>query len=392
MGTVLKTIRSRRGWVFMLAIALVACGMRTLAAQATATGGNGAGAQDFDARNFGAHSFDDIDALMQAAVARGSMPGGVVVIGHKGAVVYRKAFGSRSLEPTHEAMTADTIFDLASLTKVIATTTAVMQLLDEGRIRLNEPVAAYLPEFAQNGKGQITIRELLTHFSGLPPDLDLKEAWQGRDTAFSMAMQTRPMVPPGTRFLYSDINFEVLGFIVEKISGVPLNEYASTHVFAPLGMTETTFLPPASWIPRIAPTQYDENGKMLRGVVHDPTARRMGGVAGHAGLFSTADDLAKFAQELLSESPRILTREAIAKMTTPQQPRTAATLRGLGWDIDSPFSSNRGELLPVGSFGHTGFTGTSLWIDPVTNTYIILLTNAVHPNGKGSVKIGRAHV
>jgi uncharacterized protein YbbC (DUF1343 family)/CubicO group peptidase (beta-lactamase class C family) len=390
MGRVLKMIRSRRGWVFLLAIVLVACGVRTLAAQETGTGGNEA--NHSGARNFDAHNFDDLDALMQAAVAKGSMPGGVVIVGHNGAVVYRKAFGARSLEPTHEAMSVDTIFDLASLTKCIATTTAVMQLLDEGRIRLNDPVAAYLPEFAQNGKGQITIRELMTHFSGLPPDLDLKEAWQGRDTAYSMAMQVRPMYPPGTRFLYSDINFETLGFIVEKISGMPLNEYTRTDVFAPLGMTETTYLPPASWIPRIAPTQYDENGKMLRGVVHDPTARRMGGVAGHAGLFSTADDLAKFAQNLLSDNPKILTREAIAKMSTPQQPATAASLRGLGWDIDSPFSSNRGELLPVGSFGHTGFTGTSLWIDPVTNTYVILLTNAVHPNGKGSVIALRARL
>jgi uncharacterized protein YbbC (DUF1343 family)/CubicO group peptidase (beta-lactamase class C family) len=382
MGSVLKTIRSWRVLVFLLAMVAIACGQRGLAAQDTATGGNGPGARGFDA----------IDALMQAAVAKGSMPGGVVIIGHNGAVVYHKAFGSRSLEPAHEAMTADTIFDLASLTKVIATTTAVMQLVEEGRIRLNEPVAAYLLEFAQNGKGQITVRELLTHFSGLPPDLDLKEAWQGRANAYNMAMQARPMYPPGTRFLYSDINFMVLGFLVEKISGMPLNEYASARIFAPLGMTETTFLPPASWIPRIAPTQYDESGKMLRGVVHDPTARRMGGVAGHAGLFSTADDLAKFAQELLSDNPKILTREAIEKMSTPEQPPTAASLRGLGWDIDSPFSSNRGELLPVGSFGHTGFTGTSLWIDPVTNTYIILLTNAVHPNGKGSVIALRARL
>ena len=320
MGSALKTIRYWRGWVFLLAIAWVACGVRMLAAQDAATGANGAShsdAHDSGVHNSDAHSFDDIDALMQAAVARGSMPGGVVIIGHNGAVVYRKAFGSRSLEPTRETMTANTIFDLASLTKCIATTTSVMQLLDEGRIRLNEPVAAYLPEFAQNGKGQITIRELMTHFSGLPPDLDLKEPWRGRDTAYNMAMQARPMYTPGTRFLYSDINFEVLGFVVEKISSMPLNEYVSAHIFAPLGMTETTYLPPASWIPRIAPTQYDENGKMLRGVVHDPTARRMGGVAGHAGLFSTADDLAKFAQNLLSDSPKILTREAIAKMSTP---------------------------------------------------------------------------
>ena len=368
--------------VCLLAFALVACRPPGLAAQAAASGADAAVANDFGA----------IDAMIQAAVAKGNTPGAVVIVGHNGKVVYRKAFGSRSLEPTREAMTPDTIFDLASLTKCIATTTAVMQLLEEGKVRLNDPVAAYLPEFAANDKSQITVRELLTHFSGLPPDLDLKEQWKGKATAFNMAMQARPMYQPGTRFLYSDINFEVLGFLIEKISGMPLNEYASAHVFGPLGMRETTFLPPANWIPRIAPTQYDENGKMLRGVVHDPTARRMGGVAGHAGLFSTADDLAKFAQNLLSGNPAVLSREAIEKMSTPQQPATAASLRGLGWDIDSPFSSNRGELLPVGSFGHTGFTGTSLWIDPVTDTYIILLTNSVHPDGKGSVISLRARL
>src|ERR1035438_4574208 len=212
---------------------------------------------------------------------------------------------------------------------------------------------------------------------GLAPDLDLNSPWQGRDTAFAMAMQARPIYPPGTRFLYSDINFETLGFLVEKVTGKTLNEYSNAKIFAPLGMNETRFLPPAAWTLRIAPTQYDEQGKMLRGIVHDPTARRMGGVAGHAGLFSTADDLSKFAQALLS-GDKILSRLAIEKMSTPQQPATASSLRGLGWDIDSPFASNRGELLPVGSFGHTGFTGTSLWIDPVTDTYIIILTNAVH--------------
>ena len=335
--------------------------------------------------------FSEIDALMQNAVARGRAPGGVVLVGHNGNIVYRKAFGFRSLEPAREPMTADTIFDLASLTKCIATTTSVMQLISQGRVRLNDPVAAYLPEFAQNGKQDITVRELMTHFSGLPPDLDLKAPWQGRDAAFTMAMQSRPMYPPGTRFLYSDINFETLGFLVEKVSGMPLNEYASTKVFAPLGMKWTRFLPPADWLPRIAPTQYDDQGKMLRGVVHDPTARRMGGVAGHAGLFSTADDLAIFAEALIS-GDKILSRLDIEKMTTPQQPATATSLRGLGWDIDSPFASNRGELLPVGSFGHTGFTGTSLWIDPVTDTYVIILTNAVHPNGHGSVVSLRAHI
>ncbi|HEY2858836.1 MAG TPA: exo-beta-N-acetylmuramidase NamZ domain-containing protein [Terracidiphilus sp.] len=319
-----------------------------------------------------------LDPVMEHAVAAGNMPGGVLLVGHDGHVVYRKAFGMRSLEPTREAMTLDTIFDMASLTKCVATTMSVMKLMEEGKIRLNDPVSAFLPEFAQNGKQDITIRELMTHYSGLAPDLDLKTQWSGREAAFRMAMAQRPENPPGTRFVYSDINFETLGFIVEKVSGMPLNEYALKHVFEPLGMKHTRFLPPDAWKALMAPTQYDENGKMLRGVVHDPTARRMGGVAGHAGLFSTADDMAIFAQELLS-GDKVLSRESVEKMSTPQTPPNAASVRGLGWDIDSPFATNRGELLPVGSFGHTGFTGTSLWVDPVTDTYIVLLTNSVHP-------------
>jgi uncharacterized protein YbbC (DUF1343 family)/CubicO group peptidase (beta-lactamase class C family) len=334
---------------------------------------------------------DMLDPLMDKAVADGNMPGGVLLVGHNGHMVYRKAFGQRSLEPTREPMTVDTVFDLASLTKCIATTTSIMKLMEDGRVRLNDPVAAYLREFGQNGKQDITIRELMTHYSGLAPDLDLTVPWTGRATAFSMAMQQKPANPPGTRFVYSDINLEVLGFIVEKVSGMPLNEFAAKNVFEPLGMKHTRFLPPDSWRPMIAPTQYDEQGNMLRGVVHDPTARRMGGVAGHAGLFSTAGDLAIFAQGLLNGS-RVLSRESIEKMSTPQTPANAASLRGLGWDIDSPFASNRGELLPVGSFGHTGFTGTSLWIDPVTDTYIILLTNSVHPRAGRSVVSLRSRI
>ena len=336
-------------------------------------------------------AFKSIDAIVQKAVDDGNIPGAVVLIGHNGKVVYRKAFGSRSLEPTHEPMTVDTIFDLASLTKCVATATSVMKLIEDGRVRLNDPVSAYLPDFAQNGKADITVRELLTHYSGLPPDLDLKTPWQGRETAYQMVMQSKPQYPPGSRFLYSDINFETLGFIVEKATGTPLNDFANTNIYTPLGMKDTRFLPPAEWSTRIAPTQYDENGKMLRGIVHDPTARRMGGVAGHAGLFSTADDLSKFAEDILSNH-KVLTATATQKMSTPQQPANAASLRGLGWDIDSPFASNRGELLPVGSFGHTGFTGTSLWIDPITDTYIILLTNAVHPRGGKSVVSLRSRV
>ncbi|MGB8261494.1 MAG: serine hydrolase [Terracidiphilus sp.] len=332
-----------------------------------------------------------LDPIMERAVAEGRIPGGVLLVGHGGSIVYRKAFGQRSLEPAREAMTADTVFDLASLTKCLVTATAVMQLVESGRVRLADPVASYLPEFAQNGKQDITIRELLTHYSGLKPDLDLKSAWQGREAAFAMAMRERPEEPPGSRFVYSDINFEVLGFLVERLSGMPLDQYATKHIFAPLGMNETRYLPPASWQPRIAPTEYDASGRMLRGVVHDPTARRMGGVAGHAGLFSTAGDLAIFAQAMLHGSP-VLSPLAIEKMTTPEQPPSGTALRGLGWDIDSPFSTNRGELLPVGSFGHTGFTGTSLWMDPVTDTYIVLLTNAVHPRGGKSTIVLRSKI
>lgn len=332
-----------------------------------------------------------LDPIMERSVSSGEIPGGVLLVGHNGRVVYRKAFGWRSVEPTREPMTTETIFDLASLTKCIATTTSVMKLMQEGKVRLNDPVATYLPEFAQNDKKDITVRELLTHYSGFAPDLDLTSPWEGRKAAYDMAMAQRPINPPGTRFVYSDINFEVLGFLVEKISGRPLDEYAREEVFEPLRMKHTRYLPPQTWTPLIAPTQYDEKGNMLRGVVHDPTARRMGGVAGHAGLFSTANDLALFAENLL-HGTRVLTRSTIDKMTTPQQPASAASLRGLGWDIDSPFSSNRGDLLPVGSFGHTGFTGTSLWIDPVTDTYIVLLTNAVHPHGGKSVVSLRSRI
>ena len=320
----------------------------------------------------------------------------MLVVGHDGAVIYRKAYGLRALEPRREVMTLDTVFDLASLTKVIVTSTAVMQLVERGKVRLNDPVAKYLPEFAQNGKQDITVRQLLTHYSGLAPDLDLKTAWEGKETAYRMAFAATPEDAPGSKFSYSDINFIVLGALVERVSGETLDAYATRHIFVPLKMMRTRYVPPvagrAGWIEKIAPTQYDENERMLRGVVHDPTVRRMGGVAGQAGLFSTGDDLAKFAQALLNGGEGILSALSVEKMTRPEQPPSAPVLRGFGWDIDSPYSSNRGDLLPVGGFGHTGFTGTSMWIDPTTKTYIILLTNAVHPRGKGNAVALRSKV
>jgi uncharacterized protein YbbC (DUF1343 family)/CubicO group peptidase (beta-lactamase class C family) len=355
--------------VLVALMAMFACGA---AAAAAATGAGAA--------------LGSVDGIMNAAVARGTIPGGVVVVGHGRAVVYRKAFGMRSLEPVREAMTVDTIFDIASMTKCVATATAVMQLVEAGKLRLNDPVAAYLPEFAKNGKENITLRELLTHFSGLREDLDLNARWTGREAAYQMAMNAGIAFPPGSRFSYSDINFEVLGFVVEKVSGLSLDDYAARHIFAPLGMKDTGFLPPAQWRPRVAPTEYGEGHRMLRGTVHDPTAQRMNGVAGHAGVFSTADDLAKFAQDMLTGF-HVLSALTVEKMTTPQQPPTATVLRGLGWDIDSPFSGNRGAFFPVGSFGHTGFTGTSMWIDPVTDSYVIVLANAVHPRGSDTAAV-----
>ena len=330
-----------------------------------------------------------LDSVINDAIAQQQIPGAVLIVGHDGRVAYRKAYGDRALEPRREAMTLDTIFDCASLTKVVATTTALMQLWEQGKFRMNDPVAKYLPEFAQNGKQDITIRQLLVHYSGLAPDLDLTKPWEGKETAERMAFEEAPEWAPGSQFVYSDINFVVLGALVERLSGQSLDQYTAQHIFAPLGMKETRFLPPPSLEPRIAPTEEDENHRLLRGVVHDPTARRMGGVAGHAGVFSTADDLAIFAQALLDGGRGILTSATVAKMTAPQQPVNGTVLRGFGWDIDSPWSSNRGELFPIGSYGHTGFTGTSLWIDPTTNTYIVLLTNAVHmkmgpPKERGS--------
>ena len=332
-----------------------------------------------------------LDSIIRDAIDNREVPGAVVLVVHDGEVLYKKALGNRALDPKSEPMTLDTIFDVASLTKVVATTTAVMQLVQRGDLRLNDPIAKYLPGFSQNGKEDVTVRDLMTHFSGFRDDLDLSSPWQGHDTALSMAYAEKLVAPTGSRFQYSDINYIVLGALVEKITDTTLDRYCETHIFAPLGMQHTRFLAPVSWHPKIAPTDLDENGKMLRGTVHDPTARRMGGVAGHAGLFSTVDDLSKFATALMNGS-QVLSPLMVEKMTSPAQPPNATVLRGLGWDIDSQLSSNRGALLPVGSYGHTGFTGTSIWIDPTTKTYIIILTNAVHPRGKGSAVALRSKI
>jgi len=338
-----------------------------------------------------------IDQAIQAAVNAGEIPGAVCIVGKPGRILHRAAYGSRALVPTKEAMTVDTIFDIASLSKVVATTSAMMKLFEDGKIRLSDPVTRYLPTF-QGGNSAITVRQLLTHFSGLRPDLDLEPAWSGYELGITKALTDKPTSQPGEKFVYSDINFILLGEMVHQITGQPLNQYVKTLVFDPLGMRDSMYNPSASLQPRIAPTELDPaTGLPFRGVVHDETTRFMGGVAGHAGVFSTASDLAIFAEMILRKGAfrdqQLFTQAALQKFTEANTPAGQPTLRGLGWDIDSAYSSNRGELFPIGtSFGHTGFTGTSMWMDPASQTYVILLTNSVHPRRGKSVNSLRSRV
>ncbi|MFO0502749.1 MAG: exo-beta-N-acetylmuramidase NamZ domain-containing protein [Acidobacteriota bacterium] len=343
-----------------------------------------------------AQELADIRRVIDEAVAAGQLPGAVCLVSHQGRVVHQSVHGSRALVPAVEPMTADTIFDAASLTKVVATTASLMKLVEQGRIRLNDKVTTYLPAY-QGGKSDITVRLLLTHFSGLRPDLDLQPAWSGYELGIRKALVDKPVHAPGERFVYSDINFILLGEIVRQVCGRPLDQYAREEIFAPLGMKDTGFRPAAALAPRIAPTeQYPGMTAPLRGVVHDETTRYMGGVAGHAGLFTTADDLAHFAQAILNggelNGVRIWSPLTVRKFTEPQTPSDQPILRGLGFDLDSPFSANRGELYPIGSVGHTGFTGTSLWIDPATQSYVILLANTVHPKRRPAITPLRAKV
>ncbi|AOX19574.1 serine hydrolase domain-containing protein [Kozakia baliensis] len=332
--------------------------------------------------------FAEIDRLARHAVTDGAAPGVVVAIGHDGAIVHRTVCGNRALLPARESMTWETRFDMASLTKPTITALAIMQLVEQGALVLDERVAHYLPAFAANGKDAITLRLLLTHYSGLPPDLPLDDPWTGKAEAIRRAMISPLINPPGAKFVYSDINFVVLGLLVERMSNLSLDLYARKAILTPMSLNESTFLPTET--ENIAPTQFDERGRMLRGVVHDPTARRMGGLAGHAGLFSDAHDMSLYAQSLLDRragrpSNFPLRQDTLITMTTPQQPPGKTDLRGLGWDIATHYSSPRGDLFPKGSFGHTGFTGTSLWLDPASDSYVLILTNRVHPDGGHSV-------
>lgn len=351
-----------------------------------------------------------IDAVVQTSIEKKELPGAVVLVGRHGKIVWRKAYGARTVEPQRETMTLDTIFDLASLTKVVATTTSIMILLEQGKVRLSDPVIQFIPEMKGDGRDAITIEQLMTHVSGFAPDFDLRDRWTGYDEAIKRLYREPLRSQPGTRFVYSDINYIALGEVVHRLSGEMLDEFARRNIFVPLGMRDTGFNPASNLRTRIAPTE-KRRGQMsylgdtdagvdgeqwLRGQVHDPTSFRMNGVAGHAGLFSTADDLAIFCQMLLNgggyKSARVLSPMTIAAMTQPHVVAEGGAARGLGWDIATSFSSNRGDLFPLGSFGHTGFTGTSIWIDPASDSFVIFLSNRVHPDGKGDVASLRGRV
>jgi len=422
-------------------------------------------------------AFAPVVERVNAAIAAQRLPGVVVQIGHAGQIVFREAFGSRKLpdEPgldgapsPAEPMTEDTIFDLASLTKSIGTTVAVLQLYEQGKLQIDEPVQTYLPDFNPTNdprRARVTLRMALTHTSGIAGDLSLDGPWgTGRpDKAEGIhrALGAWVVYEPGELFHYSDIGFILLGTIVERIAGYPIDIYVQDKVFAPLGMTDTRYLPvsrscgphqirgnaiafdprapavhdcPAgTWstelLARVAPTTRDDDtpeanpdyGNLLRGTVHDPTARRMGGATGSAGAFSTVRDMGRFAQALLDRragrpSTFPLAQSTVELMTTPQQPGHSAAqleaannatqaaianspnttdpllapsypaipgqnLRSFGWDIDTPHSTPRGRIFPIGSFGHTGFTGVTLWIDPGSDTYLVVLANVIHQRG-----------
>ncbi len=334
----------------------------------------------------------EMDEAIERAIAEKQCPGGVLWLEHRG-VSYHKAYGNRALVPTKEPMTEDTIFDVASLTKVVACTPAMMLLVERGQVSLDEKVQTYIPEFQGEGKEAITVRQLMNHTSGLRAGIETKSDWQGQAAAIQKACAEKPQSSPGTTFRYSDIDFFLLGEIVQRVSHEPLEEFVAREIFRPLEMDDTSYLPPVAKLPRIAPTEV-VNGTPYRGVVHDPTARHMGGVAGHAGLFSTAPDLARYARMLLNKGSldgvRILKPETVDLMTSVQTPPSLTVRRGLGWDIDSGYSGPRGDIFPVGSYGHTGWTGSSLWVDPFSQTFVIFLSNRNHPDERGSVSALRA--
>ncbi len=330
-----------------------------------------------------------IDGVVAEALAQRKLPGCVVAIGRGDGLRFMRAYGDRSLVPAREAMTVDTLFDLASLTKPIATATCLELLADEGKLALDDPLSKLLPEFT----GTVTLRQCLLHVAGFAPDNEIADYEEGVDAAWRRLFAQIPASEPGSWFVYSDVGYELLGKVVERVSGQSLADFTRRRLFTPLAMNESGFLPDANLKSRAAPTE-PRDGAMLEGVVHDPRAARLGGVAGHAGLFSTARDLARYARMLLNrgelDGARVLSSDGVARLTTAESVAGGGR-RTPGFDAHSRFSSNRGELMTSRAFGHGGFTGTGLWIDPGLDLFVIFLSNRVHPDGKGSVNplIGR---
>ena len=329
---------------------------------------------------------DAIDGVVAEGLRQGRMPGCVVLVGRHGKVVFLRAYGYRQVEPDKAPMTTDTLFDLASLTKPIATATSVMRLVEQGSVALDDPVARHVPEFGRNGKQHVTVEQLLLHQGGLVAANSLRDYRDGPEKAIERICELPLHVAPGTRFVYSDVGYIVLAEMVHRVAGCDLDAFSREQIFRPLGIAETGFLPSETRRQRTATTE-QRDGRWMQGEVHDPRAHLLEGIAGHAGLFATAEDLAVYAQMLLGSGEyagvRVLKPETVATMTTPRP--VSSGRRALGWDVRTGYSSSRGERLSERAFGHGGFTGTVLWIDPELDLFLVFLSNRVHPDGKGAV-------
>lgn len=327
-----------------------------------------------------------IDQVVARGLEAEKMPGCVVLIARRGQVAFLKSYGYKRLRPEPVSMTTDTVFDMASITKPVATATSVMLLLDRGLIKLDDPVAKHVPEFGQHGKEKVTVYHLLTHQGGLIPDNALTDYADGPDSAWEKIMALELQKPPAEKFIYSDVGYIVLAEMVNRITGQNVHEFTQKNIFKPLGMNETGYLPDEAIRRRAAPTER-RNGRWMQGEVHDPRAYALSGIAGHAGLFSTAENLAIYAQMMLNGGHyagiRVLSPQVVTKMTAAY--KVSSGIRGLGWDKESGYSSNRGDGFTSQAFGHGGFTGTTLWIDPGLDLIVIFLSNRLHPDGKGSV-------
>jgi CubicO group peptidase (beta-lactamase class C family) len=327
-----------------------------------------------------------IDLIVEDALTAKRMPGCVIVVGRQGKVAFRKAYGNRQVQPEPLPMTEDTVFDMASITKPVATASSIMLLIERGLVRLRDRVSEHLPEFAANGKRDITIEQLLIHQSGLISDNPLDDYGPDPQESMQRILAIDKHAEPGTSFIYSDVGYIVLGEIIRRVTGQNVHEFARQNIFLPLGMTETGFVPDSNLRARSAPTERRE-GDWIQGQVHDPRAYHLGGIAGHAGLFSTADDLSVYAQMMLErgtyQDVRVFSPLTVQKMT--RRYPVSSGFRGLGWDMQSPYSSNKPDLFSDSAFGHGGFTGTVLWIDPELDLFFIFLSNRVHPDGKGNV-------